>query len=121
MYKLVVMLNKMSIVFLYYRIFAVSKGGFRVACHIAQAIIVASGLAFIIGTIFQCHPIAAFWDKKIPNGICFKNQPWWMWYSMVQIITDVGLLALPVRQVMTLSMSRTEKLGLCLVFCTGFL
>ncbi|KAF2112844.1 hypothetical protein BDV96DRAFT_496939 [Lophiotrema nucula] len=119
MYKIVLMLNKISVVCLYYRIFAVSAKWFRTACHCANAFIVASGMAFIIGTVFQCTPIAAFWDKSIVPARCFQNEPWWISYAVIQITTDVVLLALPIRQVFSLSMTRPEKLGLTLVFCTG--
>lgn len=121
MYKIVLMLNKISIVCLYYRIFAVSSRSFRIACHVANGFIIASGMAFIIGTVFQCQPVAAFWDKTIHPAKCFKNEPWWISYSVVQILTDVGLLALPIRQVLQLGMTKAEKLGLCFVFGTGLL
>ena len=66
-YKVVLMFNKISIACLYYRIFAVSSHSFRIACYIMNAWIVSSSLAFIIATIFQCTPVAAFWDLTIPG------------------------------------------------------
>jgi hypothetical protein len=66
-YKVVLMFNKISIACLYYRIFAVSSHSFRIACHIMNAWIVSSSLAFIVATIFQCTPVAAFWDRTIPG------------------------------------------------------
>ncbi|KAF2797813.1 hypothetical protein K505DRAFT_297692 [Melanomma pulvis-pyrius CBS 109.77] len=120
MYKVVLMLNKISMVCLYYRIFAISSKKFRIACHALNGFIIASGMAFIIGTIFQCTPISYFWDRRIPGGgRCFNNEPWWISYSVVQILTDVFLLVLPIQQVFTLSMTKTEKLGLSLIFGTG--
>lgn len=121
MYKVVLMFNKISIACLYYRIFAISRNSFRIACHIMNAWIISSSLAFIIATIFQCTPVAAFWDRTIPNFRCFKNEPWWISYATTQISTDFVLLAMPLPQIMTLSMGRTEKLGICLVFGTGAL
>lgn len=70
-YKVVLMFNKISIACLYHRIFAVSTNKFRVACHAMNVWIVASSLAFIIATIFQCTPVSAFWDRSIPFK-CFK-------------------------------------------------
>ncbi|ORY09301.1 hypothetical protein BCR34DRAFT_602947 [Clohesyomyces aquaticus] len=111
--------QQICVVCLYYRIFAVSAKWFGVACHAANVFIVASGVAFILGTIFQCTPIDAFWDKGIKDARCFANEPWWISYSVVQIASDFALLILPIRQVYSLSMTRAEKLGLKLVFCTG--
>ncbi|KAF3047787.1 hypothetical protein E8E12_011672 [Didymella heteroderae] len=84
-----------------------------------NAWIVASSLAFIVATIFQCTPIAAFWDRSIPSFRCFKNEPWWISYASTQISTDFALLFLPISEIMKLSMGRAEKLGICLVFGTG--
>lgn len=81
--------------------------------------IVTTGIAFTLATIFQCTPIAAFWDHSIEGAKCFHNQPWWISYATVQIITDFVLLAMPFRQILKLSMGTTEKLGVALVFGTG--
>ena len=113
--------TKVSVVCLYYRIFAVSTKTFGVVCHVVQAWIVASGLAYIIATIFQCTPIAAFWDRSIVGFRCFKNEPWWISYAVIQITTDFLLLGMPIPQIFKLSMGRAEKLGICLVFGTGAL
>ncbi len=121
MYKVVLMFNKISVVCLYYRIFGVSSKSFRTACYVMNAWITASGLAFIIATIFQCVPIAAFWDRTIVGFKCFKNEPWWISYATTQITTDFMLLAMPLRQIFRLSMGRAEKLGISLVFGTGAL
>ncbi|KAF2134299.1 hypothetical protein P153DRAFT_280712 [Dothidotthia symphoricarpi CBS 119687] len=118
-YKMVLMFNKISVVCLYYRIFAVSHNSFRIACHIMNAWIIASGTAFVIATVFQCTPIAAFWDRGIEGYKCFKNEPWWISYATTQIVTDILLLAMPVRQILTLSLRPAEKLGICLVFGSG--
>ncbi|KAL6708725.1 hypothetical protein ACN47E_002421 [Coniothyrium glycines] len=118
-YKVVLMFNKISVVCLYNRIFSVSNKTFRVCCHAMNAWILASGLAFIIATIFQCTPIAAFWDRSIVGFKCFKNEPWWISYATTQITTDLVLLAMPVPQILKLSMGRAEKFGLCLIFGTG--
>ncbi|CAN9387274.1 unnamed protein product [Alternaria alternata] len=118
-YKVVLMFNKISVVCLYYRIFAITTKSFRIACHIMNAWVIITGFAFTIATVFQCTPIAAFWDKTISGARCFKNEPWWISYATVQITTDFMLLAMPFRRIIGLSMGRAEKLGVALVFGTG--
>ncbi|CAN9436319.1 unnamed protein product [Alternaria alternata] len=118
-YKVVLMFNKISVVCLYYRIFAITTKSFRIACHIMNAWVIMTGFAFTIATVFQCTPIAAFWDKTISGARCFKNEPWWISYATVQITTDFMLLAMPFRRIIGLSMGRAEKLGVALVFGTG--
>jgi len=118
-YKFVLTFNKMSICHMIYRIFNVSSHRFRRTCHAVQAFIFVSGVAYIIGTFFQCTPVAAFWNKSIQHKWCFNQKPWWISYAALQILLDFVLLALPVRQVLKLQMSRLERFGLILVFCTG--
>lgn len=118
-YKFVLTFNKMSICHMIYRIFNVSSHRFRRTCHAVQAFIFVSGVAYIIGTFFQCTPVRAFWNKSIEHKWCFNQKPWWISYAALQILLDFVLLALPVRQVLKLQMSRLERFGLILVFCTG--
>lgn len=76
-------------------------------------------MAFSIATVFQCTPIAGFWDHSIKGAKCFSNEPWWISYATVQITTDFALLFMPFRQILKLTMGTTEKLGIALVFGTG--
>lgn len=118
-YKFVLTLNKMSICHMIYRIFNISSERFRRTCLAVQALIFISGVAYIIGTFFQCTPVSAFWNKSIEHKWCFNQKPWWISYAALQIFFDFVLLALPVRQVLKLQMSRLERFGLILVFSTG--
>ncbi|KAF2097474.1 hypothetical protein NA57DRAFT_77731 [Rhizodiscina lignyota] len=116
-YKLVITLDKVAILCMYYRIFQVNQG-FRIAAHCVNAFIILSGIAYILATIFQCTPVSGTWNKTI-NPKCINSEAFWISYATINIFTDLVLLILPVRQVMRLKLSRLEKLGLCLVFCTG--
>lgn len=104
---------------MYYRIFSISSKGFRWCCHVMQGVLISSGIAFVGGTIFQCRPIAAFWDKEIEGSWCIAQTPWWMTYAILQILLDVLLVFLPIYESLQLTITRLEKIGLILVFCTG--
>lgn len=118
-YKIVLAFAKASICHTYYRIFYVSSIKFRMACHTTQFVIVSSAIAFIIGTIFQCRPVRAFWNQSIADASCIDQTPWWMSFAIVQITTDVVILILPATQVFKLQISRTKRIGILLAFCTG--
>ncbi|KAF1945366.1 hypothetical protein EJ02DRAFT_369783 [Clathrospora elynae] len=118
-YKLVLMLTKFSVVCVYYRIFGITRKSFRIACYVMGVWILVSGVGFVVATIVQCTPIAAFWEKDIPGSRCFNNEPWWVSYAVTQIVTDFMLLVMPIGQILKLSMGKVEKLGLILVFGTG--
>ncbi|OAX81977.1 hypothetical protein ACJ72_03680 [Emergomyces africanus] len=117
-YKIVITLAKMSILFLYMRIFYIERY-FRWACTLLNIFIGAHGIAFVLATIWQCHPVAGFWDKSIPGFHCVKRHPFWLSFSVINICTDVVMLVLPVQEVLRLNLHRREKLALVLVFSLG--
>ncbi len=120
MYKVVITLNKVSILCLYNRIFSVEKW-FRWTCYAANAFIISSGFAYIVATVFQCTPVSGFWNKSIKDLYCINSQSFWMSYALLNIITDFAILALPVTQVMKLRLPLLQKIGLTCIFALGAL
>ncbi|KKZ61218.1 hypothetical protein EMCG_04173 [[Emmonsia] crescens] len=117
-YTIVITLAKMSILFLYLRIFYIERY-FRWACTLLNILTGAHGIAFVLTTIWQCHPMAGFWDKSIPGFYCVKIYPFWLSFSVVNIITEVVMLVLPVQEILRLSLRYREKLALVVVFSLG--
>ena len=119
-YKVVIGLAKMSILLLYLRIFYVERY-FRWACYFLT---VFTGLytgAFTLATVWQCRPIAAFWDRSKPNFYCVDNFAFWLSFSLINIVTDFTILVLPIQQVLRLKLNLRDKLALCFVFSLGAL
>ena len=85
----------------------------------------AASIAFIIVTIFQCTPIAAFWDKTIiakhPSAHCFDSKAFWFSYALINIFLDSLVLILPIHEVMKLQLPWKERAGLIFVFSLGAL
>lgn len=115
-YKIVVCLNKTSVVLLYMRIF-VSKN-FRWLCYVALAIVIGSGVATVLATIFQCVPLERSWNKTV-DGVCIDSSMFWVANAVLNIATDVIVLALPVREVWKLQLRLQEKIMLYAVFLLG--
>lgn len=118
LYKIVLTLSKFSICRTYYRIFAISAL-FRRVLHLTQGIIISIGLAFTIGTVLQCKPIAASWGTTIEDRSCIAQKPWWMSFSIINILLDIWLLILPMPSTPKLQMIQLEKIGIYLIYCTG--
>ncbi|EQL32338.1 hypothetical protein BDFG_05471 [Blastomyces dermatitidis ATCC 26199] len=117
-YKIVITLAKMSILFLYMRIFYIERY-MRWACISLTIFIGVHGIAFVLTTIWQCDPMAGFWDKSIPGFHCVNNHQFWLSFSVINISTDVVILVLPVQAVLRLKRRCREKSGLVLVFSLG--
>jgi hypothetical protein len=119
LYKVVVSLYRISFLCLYLRIF-VDKN-FRLLCKLGIAFTACCGTAFIIATIFQCLPVKAIWDKSVRHPTCINSEAFWFSYAMINIVSDVTILALPIRQILQLQLSLKTKLGLMAVFLMGSL
>ncbi|KAB2105280.1 hypothetical protein AG0111_0g6961 [Alternaria gaisen] len=115
-YKIVVCLNKVSAILLYMRIF-ISRH-FRWLCYGALTIVVGSGIATVFATIFQCVPLQRSWDKNV-EGTCIDSSKFWLANAVLNIFTDVIVLALPVREVSKLQLKLQEKIMLHSVFLLG--
>lgn len=119
-YKVVIGFAKMSIVLLYLRIFYVERY-FRWTCYVLTTFMALYSTAFTLASIGQCTPIAAFWDKSIPDLYCVNNFAFWLSFAVINIVTDFIILALPIQQVLRLKLNLRDKIALVFVFSLGAL
>ncbi|CBX99396.1 hypothetical protein LEMA_P086350.1 [Plenodomus lingam JN3] len=115
-YKIVVCLNKTSVLLLYKRIFITRH--FQWLCISALVIIIGSGVASTLAAILQCIPIQRSWDKSI-EGTCIDNSKFWLANAVLNISTDVLVLALPVREIYKLHLKAQEKVMVYCLFLLG--
>ncbi|KAL5390290.1 hypothetical protein DPSP01_001862 [Paraphaeosphaeria sporulosa] len=115
-YKIVVCLNKTSVILLYMRIFIGHR--FRLLCSCALAIVIGSGIATVFATIFQCVPLERSWNKTV-EGKCIDSSAFWIANAVINISTDVIVLALPVHEVIKLQLRLRERIMLHSVFLLG--
>lgn len=118
-YKIVIMLTKVSLLLLYLRIF-VSKE-FRIATYVILAIVGCWSIGSIVATICQCIPIQASWDSSIIDKTCINSDAAWYQYGIINILTDVAILLLPIKPILELELRHRERLGVLGVFSLGFL
>lgn len=111
-------LTKLSILLMYARIFPTRN--FRIASFVLGGISVAWAIAIIFVSIFQCTPIARAWDKTIP-GHCIDLKASFIGNAIPNIITDIAILALPVRVVWGLHANLTHRLSVIGIFLLGSL
>ncbi|RHZ43922.1 uncharacterized protein CDV56_101559 [Aspergillus thermomutatus] len=117
MYKVVITVNKISFLCLYLRIFI--QPIFRRVCYGGVVFLVAWGLAYILVTIFQCTPVASFWDKSITQKTCVNSKTQWLSYAVINILSDVAILALPLYPISKLHLARGKKIALAVLFSMG--
>lgn len=117
-YLLAAAVPKLAIIGVYLRVFV--EKFYRRTAWVIFTILICSAIANILVAIFECTPVAYFYDKTIPNGHCnIDTNKYFQWASMPNVITDVAMLILPLPVIWKLQTSKNNKIGLTLTFLTG--
>lgn len=109
--------TKISILFLYLRIFPVRW--LVISSYTTMSIIVAWAIATILAGCLICRPFAFNWDKTIPDGYCGNQVSSFTATGVINLVTDVAVLVLPMSSLYKLQMALYKKLTLIAVFGLG--
>lgn len=116
LYVTAVALIKLSLLQMYLRIFPSRE--FRIAAWIIGGTVVAWWLAIVLVCIFQCDPISKAW-LPMSAGKCINLKASFIGNAVPNIITDVAILCMPIKQVWQLHVTTTQKLSLLCAFLLG--
>lgn len=119
LYLAAVVFPKLAILAIYLRVFTQPR--FRTACYVLATVLVANWIATTVAGLLICRPLEYLWDHTIAGGHCFNINAYFRWASLVNIITDVAMLVLPLPVIWELHTSRNIKIGLTITFATGSL
>ena len=72
-------------------------------------------------TRHQGKPIAKAWDPLITTGSCVNTDALYLWNGILNIVTDIAVLALPIPMLVHLQMPGKQKIGLVAMFTVGSL
>ncbi|KAL8837395.1 MAG: hypothetical protein Q9176_005701 [Flavoplaca citrina] len=111
---------KTSLILLYYRIFGVVRW-FRYLLAAMWAIVLQYFIVCLYVAVFECKPVAFYWDKSIANGTCIDQKRFYRWNGVANLLIDflVWMLTLPL--VWRLQLSLRQKLSLSFVLILGLL
>lgn len=112
---------KLSILAFILRVFPDKQ--FRKLVYGACGLVIAYGIAFIIATALQCWPAEYAWQQVDENyqGRC-NNIHLQGWMSAIfNILIDIVLLALPLKNLWALHMEMKKKLMIMFMFSLGIL
>jgi hypothetical protein len=111
--------TKLSILLFYCRVFSVPR--VHLAAKILVVIIFLWCSTVVLSAFLLCRPFAFNWDPTIPNGHCGNRVLSYIMTGVLNIITDLAVLCLPMPVIWGLQMRTASKIGLIAVFATGFL
>jgi hypothetical protein len=112
------MLIKVSILFMYRRIFPtrfISR-----ASNAIGAIVLLWWVAVVLVSLVQCHPIQKAW-VTVMDGQCINTNLYLISNAVPNIVTDIAMLCLPMYEVYRLHMQRMKRIGVAVIFLLGSL
>ncbi|KAK2739487.1 hypothetical protein FQN55_009452 [Onygenales sp. PD_40] len=115
-YKVTIALSKISMLFLYLRIFVDKR--FRQVCWAIVYIVLAYTVGSSVATIFQCTPIRRAWNRNVP-GTCINLAISWYSNAAFSISSDLAILILPMPVIKSLRLPQRAKIGLMTIFALG--
>lgn len=109
--------TKLSLLYLYYRIFDLRS--VKLAAYVISAFVIAWVITITFVFIFICVPVEKLWYPQLP-GHCINQVGTWASNAASTILTDLAILALPLPQVWKLQLSKFQKVTLTIAFGLGF-
>lgn len=117
LYFTIVTAIKVSILLMYRRIFSIDES-FRLQSLLVGVVVLAFWIAATIATLLHCRPMNLRWIS-LSDEHCFNLNLFWMVTGVVEVVIDTVILALPVRMVLGLNLSRKDKVSVVFVFLLG--
>lgn len=121
LYYTVVSTTKLSILFMYDRIFSVN-GTFRRLVFSFALLTGAFWVATTVSNFLICIPIRYIWGNAYPNPrFCMNLNYYWLGYGIAESILDLLIIPLPIKMVLGLNLSRARKIAVVAIFILGVL
>jgi len=122
MYCIITFFAKATLLLQLQRTFSPNRTG---AVHIVCQLLIYGNLAFYLGSfialIVECVPQERIWNPLITTGRCIKTGDLLIAMGIINIISDLMILILPIWTIFHLRISTKLKLGVSAVFATGVL
>lgn len=109
---------KLSVLFMYHRIFPVRL--IKVGGYILGGITLAWAISVDLVAIFQCSPVAKAYEPTLP-GHCIQLKAALIGNGVPNFVTDILILALPARLIWRLQATLWQRVSIIGVFLTGSL
>lgn len=119
LYALTLGFTKMSITWMMKRIFF--EQSYAVVAYAIMAFCFAWMVQTVLTGVLICQPVNMNWDPALREvGHCGNQMVAFAAVSIVDIITDILILVLPIKLLWDLQMKQSYKIALGIVFGAGF-
>ncbi|KAH9864320.1 hypothetical protein J1614_010254 [Plenodomus biglobosus] len=111
-------LIRLSILFLYVRVFPVQK--FILICRMFMVCELGYAIATYVTGLTICKPIGSFWGPSVEGRHCGDREALFLWHGVQNLIYDVLLVGLPMPLVWRLQLPLYKRVSLIGIFGLGF-
>lgn len=94
---------------------------FHRASYLVMGMLGSYGIAFAIVSLASCKPFAFNWDKEITSGTCIDTSRFYVSQTILGVVFDVIVVALPMPMLWGLQMKVQKKVALTCIFGVGLL
>jgi hypothetical protein len=109
--------GRLSIIFLYYRIFSIQRW-MAWSLRVIGVLSILWMLVLIFVVSFQCTPVAALLDPTI-DGKCLNNLTGFLISEVINALLDLALVCLPVKIISKLHLPFRDRIGIAAIFVVG--
>ncbi|KAL6233068.1 hypothetical protein BDW75DRAFT_246823 [Aspergillus navahoensis] len=119
LYTICTALIKLSMLFLYLRLFP--NALLRTIIFISLAITTLWALGSFLAQVLSCNPVSYYWNQwdGEHEGKCTSHNSLLLAHSITNIFLDILVIALPMPVLVRLQMSLEKRMGMCLMFAVG--
>ncbi|KAF9241048.1 hypothetical protein CBS147339_4328 [Penicillium roqueforti] len=118
LYAIGLALVKTSMMILYHKLFG-TKASMRIAIYVTGTIVWAWGLSIILESFLICHPVAFNWNPTLPKGGCGNRNAAFVVAGVLNMVTDLMVMLLPIPYIWKLQLPVGRKIGLSVAFSIG--
>ncbi|KLU92598.1 hypothetical protein MAPG_11543 [Magnaporthiopsis poae ATCC 64411] len=111
--------SKLSILVFYTRFASTADRHQRVVIYTLFVIVLVYGTVTSFPFLFACRPMERYWDFTITEGSCIDWKPTMLFNGVMNCLTDVAILLLPVWLLWELRLPLRQKMGVMGVMMTG--
>ncbi|KAI8633137.1 hypothetical protein F5Y19DRAFT_471396 [Xylariaceae sp. FL1651] len=110
---------KLSILYMYYRIFR-AKAGLRYQLFVTAGLVIGWWIGTTVAQIVNCIPISKYWTSNILDPrYCFNLNTFFVVAGSIEVFLDFLILTLPIRAVLALQLSWRRKAIISGIFLLG--
>ncbi|KAI0433799.1 hypothetical protein F5Y09DRAFT_338395 [Xylaria sp. FL1042] len=110
---------KLSILYMYYRIFH-ARSALRYQLFITAGLVIGWWIGTTVAQIVNCIPISKYWTSNILDPkYCFNLNTFFVFAGSTEVFLDVLILTLPIRAVLALQLSWRRKAIISGIFLLG--